>query len=58
MTVFADLERFPKRQVFQLQLLPDDLVGCQYTVEFDFHNRFRTSFRQQLRSPKVAAILT
>ena len=57
-TVFADLERFPKRQVFQLQQLPDDLVGCQYAVEFDFHSRFRTSLRQQLRSPNAATILT
>ncbi|MEI8376305.1 MAG: hypothetical protein WCJ35_26085 [Planctomycetota bacterium] len=56
MTVFADLERFPKRQVFQLQQLPDDLVGCQYAVDFDFLS-FRTSIRQQLRSPN-AAILT
>ncbi len=40
-TVLADLERFPKRQVFRLRHLPDDLIGFQDAVEFDFHSRFR-----------------
>ena len=40
--VFADLERFPKRQVFRLQQLPDDLVGYQDAAEFNFRDsRFR-----------------
>ena len=38
--VYADLERFPRRQVFRLQRLPDDLVGFQDAAEFDFaHSR-------------------
>ena len=36
--VFADLERFPRRQVFLLRQLPDDLVGFQDAAEFDFHS--------------------
>jgi hypothetical protein len=40
--VFADLERFPRRQIFPLKNLPDDLVGCQGVAEHDFfHSRFR-----------------
>ena len=40
--VFADLELFPRRQVFSLPNLPDDLIGFQDAVEFDlFGNRFR-----------------
>jgi len=34
--VFADLERFPRRQVFQVEKLPDDLKGFQDAAEFDF----------------------
>ena len=41
--IFADLERFPNRQVFPLHRLPDDLVGFQGSGEYDFHSsRFRT----------------
>jgi hypothetical protein len=36
--VFADLGRFPKRQVFRLQQLPDDLVGYQDAAEFNFRD--------------------
>jgi hypothetical protein len=39
--VFTDLGRFPKRQVFRLRQLPDDLVGFQGAVEFDLHSHFR-----------------
>ena len=40
--VFADLERFPKRQVFPLDRLPDDLLGFQGAAEFNFYgSRFR-----------------
>ena len=39
--VFADLERFLKRQVFRLRQPSDDLIGCQDAVEFDFQSRFR-----------------
>jgi hypothetical protein len=38
--VFADLERFPRRQVFRLRQPSDDLVGYQGAAEFDFHSRF------------------
>jgi hypothetical protein len=37
-TVFADLERFPRWQVFQLRQLPDDLVGYRDAAEFQFHS--------------------
>jgi hypothetical protein len=40
--VLADLERFPKRQVFRLRQLPDDLVGYQDAAEYDFQSRFRS----------------
>ena len=40
--VLADLEHFPRRQVFPLRSLPDDLVGCQGAAECDFYgSRFR-----------------
>ena len=35
-TVFADLERFPRRQVFRLEKLPADLTGFHAAAEFDF----------------------
>jgi hypothetical protein len=34
--IFADLERFPRRQVFHLRHLPDDLAGFRGAAEFDF----------------------
>ena len=39
--ILADLERFPRRQVFQLRQLPDDLVGYQDAAEFQFHGCHR-----------------
>ena len=40
--VFADLERFPRRQVFSLERLPGDLIGFEGAARFDFfHSRFR-----------------
>jgi len=36
--VFADLERFPRRQVFCMQRMPDDLMGFHDAVEFDFNS--------------------
>jgi hypothetical protein len=49
--VFADLERFPKRQVFSLRHPPGDLVGFQGAAEFDFvQSRFHTVVKQ--RSPR------
>jgi hypothetical protein len=48
--VFADMERFPKRQVFSLRRLTDDLVGFQDAAEYDFVNtRFRTGAKQRPR---------
>jgi hypothetical protein len=45
-TVFADLARFPKRQVFRLHHLPADLIGYQDAAHFDFfHTRFRKTTR-------------
>jgi hypothetical protein len=57
--VFADLERYPKRQVFPLPRLPDDLVGFQDAAEFDFYNsRFGSAGNarhRRRREPMVAA---
>jgi hypothetical protein len=40
--IFADLERFPRRQVFHLRQPSDDLVGYQGAAEFNFmESRFR-----------------
>jgi hypothetical protein len=51
-TIFADLQRFPRRQVFSLRNLPDDLVGYQGAAEFDFlASRFR---RKGARKESVA----
>ena len=41
--VFADLERFPRRQVFALRQPAGDLIGFQDATAFDFHSsRFHT----------------
>ena len=46
--VFADLERFPRRQVLRLQHLPDGLVGYQGAAEFNFFDsRFRSGAKQR-----------
>jgi len=46
--IFADLERFPRRQVFPLRRLPDDLVGFQAAAEFDFFDsRFRPGAKRR-----------
>ena len=51
--VFADLGRFPQRQVFPLQNPPEDLVGCQDAAEYDlWHSRFRMPAAKQ--SPDTA----
>lgn len=42
--VFADLNAFPKRQVFALHNPADDLTGFRGACEFDlYHSRFRRS---------------
>ena len=53
--VFADLERFPRRQVFHLRQLPDDLVGYQGAAEFDFmESPFRQRAHECNRQPAIA----
>ena len=48
-TIFADLDRFPRRQVFRLENLPDDLVGFHDAAEFDFASRFTSGPQQRSR---------
>ena len=56
--VFADLERFPQRQVFSLRHLPDDLVGFQDAAEFDFlHSRFRSGAKRRSRSQRKPVLV-
>jgi len=56
--VFADLERFPRRQVFRLRQ-PDDLIGYRDAAEFNFRSCHRSSPRhRRRRSPRAAATLT
>jgi len=38
LAVFADLDGLPKRQVFRLNLAPDDLASFQGACEYDFHH--------------------
>ena len=46
--LFADLERFPRRQVLRLQNLADGLVGYQGAAEFNFFDsRFRSGAKQR-----------
>ena len=46
-TIFVDLARFPRRQVFRLEDLHGNLVGYQDAAEFDFlRSRFRREARQ------------
>ena len=42
--IFADLARFPRRQVFSLHQLPGNLVGFQEAAQFDF---FASGFRRR-----------
>jgi hypothetical protein len=44
--LFADLDRFPRRQVFRLEKLPDDLIGFHDAAEFDF-SHFRSVAHQR-----------
>jgi hypothetical protein len=50
-TVFADLQRFPRRQVLSLPQLPGNLVGYQGATEFDF---YRSHFRRRWQQHEVA----
>jgi len=51
-TIFADLERFPRRQAFSIHRLPADLVGFQGAAEFDFHSQLRPATGHRPSSPK------
>jgi hypothetical protein len=54
--VFADLDRFPRRQVFRVEKLPDDLMGFQGAAEFDFsHFRPATTGRSSRQHQPVLA---
>lgn len=51
--VFADLARFPRRQVFRLRQLPSALIGCQDNAEFDFCNsRFHSVAKRRSHSQR------
>ena len=53
--IFADLARFPRRQVFSLNQLPGNLVGFQGAAEFNFFDsRFRRQRHEACRSIPVA----
>jgi len=57
--VFADLGRFPKRQVFALHSPADDLVGHQGAAAFDFWNsRFGSAVcgRRKVAPPVMASV--
>ncbi len=42
LALFAELEGLPRRQIFQLSEFPDDLVGHQGAMAYDFHaSKFR-----------------
>ena len=56
--VFADLTRFPRRQVFPLRRLPDDLIGFQDAAQFDFlHQSFGPRAEQRPRHAREPAIV-
>ncbi len=48
-TIYADLDRFPRRQVFRLENLLDDLAGFQGAAEFDFTSRVRSGPQRRSR---------
>ena len=49
--IYADLDRFPRRQVFRLENLPDDLAGFRDAAEFDFVSRAPLGSQQRSRRP-------
>lgn len=49
-TVFADLERFPSRQVFRVEKLPEDLIGFSDASEFDL-SHFHPATHGRSRRP-------
>jgi len=57
--VFADLQRFPRRQVFSLANPSEDLIGFQDAAEFDLvKSRFRTTDKRPPRSAQKPAAAT
>lgn len=56
--VFADVARFPRRQVFPLRHPAEDLVGFQDATEYDFlHNRFCTGVKRQRRRQRKSTLI-
>lgn len=55
--VFADLGRFPRRQVFRAQPLADDLAGYQDAAEFDFRSQGHRRAPRRRRSRRLPAVL-
>lgn len=51
--VFADLADFPRRQLFPLRQLPDDLQGFQGATHYDF---FSSRFRRSCPSTSVLTL--
>jgi hypothetical protein len=57
-SVVADLDRYPKRQVFPLHRLPDDLVGFHGAAQFDFYNtRFSTVTNKRQHRRRESALV-
>jgi hypothetical protein len=54
-TVYAEMRRFPLRQVFRIERFPDDLTGYWGATAFDFygnrHRRYSAAASQHLTSP-------
>jgi hypothetical protein len=53
--VFADLERFPRRQVLSLSQLPGNMVGYLGATEFDF---YQSRFRRQQHEVAECSLVT
>ena len=56
-TILADLERFPGRQVFRLRQLPDDLIGNRDAAEFNLNGGRRSSATRRSRRQRKPAIV-
>jgi hypothetical protein len=57
--VVADIERFPKRQVFRIDHAPSDMIGFQDAAQFDFvHSPFHTGGRRRPRRRRGPALVS
>ena len=54
--IFADLERFPRRQAFSVRRRPDDLVGYQDAAEFHFQGGFHAGVQRRSRRRRKPAL--